>query len=81
MVLSEDKMKSLIIGIIFLAVAVFLMMPAGLAWWPNVVQFLQGFLPVCAVIIGLVVVFVGCADIKDRAAAKKEKSDKPPAKE
>jgi uncharacterized membrane protein len=68
-------MKSVIIGILFLAAAVFLMMPMGLGWWPNVVQFLRGFLPVMAVIIGLVVVFVGCADIKDKIAAKKEKSE------
>ncbi len=66
-------MSSLIIGILFLAAAVFAILPAGLGWWPNVVQFLRGFLPVVAVIIGLVVVFVGCADIKDRMAAKKEK--------
>jgi hypothetical protein len=33
-------------------------------------------LPVIAVIIGLVVVFVGCADIKDRAAAKREQAEK-----
>jgi uncharacterized membrane protein len=69
-------MKSVIIGILFLALAAFLVLPAGLGWWPNVVQFLQGFLPVTAVIIGLVVVFVGCADIKDKIAAKKENANK-----
>jgi uncharacterized membrane protein len=66
-------MKSLIIGIILLALAVFSMLPMGLGWWPNVVQFLRGFVPVAVIIIGLVVVFVGCADIKDRITAKKEK--------
>jgi hypothetical protein len=69
-------MKSLIIGIIFLLAAVFSMLPIGLGWWPNVVQFLRGFVPVAVIIIGLVVVFVGFADIKDKAAAKKEKLDK-----
>ena len=68
-------MKSLIIGMILLALAVFSMLPIGLGWWPDVVQFLRGFVPTVVVIIGLVVVFVGCADIKDKAAAKKEKTE------
>ncbi len=68
-------MKSLIIGIVLLALAVFSMLPIGLGWWPDVVQFLRGFVPTVVVIIGLVVVFVGCADIKDKAAAKKEKTE------
>ncbi len=60
---------------ILLALAVFSMLPIGLGWWPDVVQFLRGFVPTVVVIIGLVVVFVGCADIKDKAAAKKEKAE------
>ena len=73
-------MKSLIIGIIILAAAVLSMMPVGLGWWPDVVQFLRGFLPVVAVIIGLVVVLVGIADIKDRVNMKKEESENKQAK-
>jgi uncharacterized membrane protein len=69
-------MKSLIIGLVFLVAAVFAMMPIGLGWWPNVVQFFRGFLPAAAVIIGLVISFVGCADIKDRMSEKKEKAGK-----
>lgn len=69
-------MKSLIIGIFFLAAAAFLMLPFGLGWWLNVVQFLRGFIPVAMVIVGLVVAFVGCADIKDRIAEKKEEAEK-----
>ncbi len=73
-------MKSLIIGIVILAAAVLSIMPIGLGWWPDVVQFLRGFLPVVAVIIGLVIVLVGIADIKDRANMKHEESENKQAK-
>jgi hypothetical protein len=71
-------MKSLIIGIIVLAVAVFAALPPellgfGLGWWGDVLVFLRGGLPVIAVLIGFIAVFIGIADMKDRAEAKKEK--------
>ena len=70
-------MKSLIIGIIILAAAVFAALPPelfgfGLGWWSYVLAFLRGGLPVIAVLIGLIAVFIGIADMKDRAEAKKE---------
>jgi len=77
-------MKSLIIGIIILAAAVFVALPTetagglrlGLGWWKDVLAFLRGGLPVFAVLIGLIAVFIGIADMKDRAEAKKEKAEK-----
>ncbi|MCL2762453.1 MAG: hypothetical protein FWD36_04505 [Treponema sp.] len=73
-------MKSLIIGIIILAAAVFAALPSkicgfGLGWWEDVLIFLRGGLPVIATIIGLIAVFIGIADMKDRAEAKKEKAE------
>ncbi|MDR0289960.1 MAG: hypothetical protein LBI06_03410 [Treponema sp.] len=70
-------MKSLIIGIVVLAAAVFAALPQeilgfGLGWWNDVLVFLRGALPVIAVLVGLVAVFIGIADMKDRAEAKKE---------
>ena len=70
-------MKSLIIGIIILAAAVFAVLPPkiagfGLGWWEYVLTFLRGGLPVVAMLIGIIAVFVGIADMKDRAEAKKE---------
>jgi hypothetical protein len=70
-------MKSLIIGIVVLAAAVFVALPPetagfGLGWWKDVLAFLRGGLPVIAVLIGLIAVFIGIADMKDRAEAKKE---------
>jgi hypothetical protein len=71
-------MKSLIIGIVVLAAAVFAALPPellgfGLGWWGDVLAFLRGGLPVFAVLIGFIAVFIGIADMKDRAEAKKEK--------
>jgi len=71
-------MKSLIIGIVILAAAAFAMIPGGeygfgLGWGGYVLNFLQGGVPVIAVLIGLIAVFIGIADMKDRAEAKKEK--------
>jgi len=65
-------MKSLIIGIVILAAAVFAALPCGLNWWDDVLVFLRGGLPVIAVLIGIIAVFIGIADMKDRAEAKKE---------
>jgi len=70
-------MKSLIIGIVILAAAVFAALPPdilgfGLGWWKDVLAFLRGGLPVIAVLIGFIAVFIGIADMKDRAEAKKE---------
>jgi len=74
-------MKSLIIGIIILAAAVFAALSPeiagfGLGWWKDVLAFLRGGLPVIAVLIGIIAVFIGIADMKDRAEAKKEEGSK-----
>jgi hypothetical protein len=47
----------------------------GLGWWAYVLAFLRGCLPVIAAFIGLIAVFLGIADLKDRAAAKKEAAE------
>ncbi|MDR2965064.1 MAG: hypothetical protein LBU88_04745 [Treponema sp.] len=70
-------MKALIIGLLIIAAAVFAILPAeilgfGLGWGAEVTAFLRGGLPVIAILIGLVAIFIGIADMKDRAEAKKE---------
>jgi hypothetical protein len=67
-------MKALILGILIIAAALCAALPAGLNWWGDVLSFLRGALPVIAVFIGLVAVFIGIADIRDRAQAKKEEA-------
>jgi uncharacterized membrane protein len=66
-------MKALILGFAVLAVAVLAVLPAGLGWWQDVLAFLRGSLPVVAAVIALILIFVGIADIKDRAEEKREK--------
>jgi hypothetical protein len=76
-------MKSLIIGLLIIAAAVFAILPAdsfGLGWGANVVDFLKGGLPVFAIVVGIIAIFIGIADMKDRAEAradaKKENQEK-----
>ena len=69
-------MKSLIIGLIVIAAAVIACLPAGLGWWDEVLVFLRGCLPVLAAFIGLIALFIGVMDIKDRiSAGKGEKTE------
>ncbi len=67
-------MIALIIGIVLIAFCVFACLPSGigLAWGGDIVRFLKGFAPVLAAFIGLIAVFIGFADIKDKKEAKKE---------
>jgi hypothetical protein len=72
-------MKALLLGIVICAAAVFAVLPPetagfGLGWGPEVLAFLRGGLPVIAFFIALIAVFIGIADIKDRAEAKKEET-------
>jgi F0F1-type ATP synthase assembly protein I len=73
-------LKSIFIGIIILAAAVFAILPPesfgfGLGWKTDVSAFLKGASPVIAILIALIAIFVGIADIKDRAEAKKEDAE------
>ncbi|MDR0303007.1 MAG: hypothetical protein LBI04_11950 [Treponema sp.] len=74
-------MKATIIGLLIIAAAVFAVLPAeslgfGLGWGDDVLVFLRGGLPVVAVLIGLIAIFIGIADMKDHAEAKKEEAEK-----
>jgi uncharacterized membrane protein YozB (DUF420 family) len=67
-------MKALILGFAVIAAAVLAVLPAGLGWAQDVLAFLRGALPVIAGFIALILIFVGIADIKDRAEEKKEEN-------
>ena len=70
-------MISLILGLLFIAFTVFSVLPIGpLAWGADVIAFLKGFLPVFSAFIGLVCLFIGAADIKDKKEAEKEDLEK-----
>jgi hypothetical protein len=70
-------MVALIVGLIFIAFAVYSVLPVewSLQWWPYVVDFLKGGVPIMAIFIGLIAVFIGIADIKDRIEAKREEAE------
>jgi len=66
---------AIIIGLVFLALSVWAVLPAsifGLNWGPDVLTVLRGGLPLLGLFIGLIAVFIGIADLKDKAEAKKE---------
>lgn len=68
-------MKAFIIGILIVCAAVLAVLPIGLGWWDDVLVFLRGALPVIAAFIGLIAIFIGIADIKDRSEAESDKKD------
>jgi len=77
-------MKALIIGFVIIAASVYAILPrgiggfeySGLEWGTHVLNFLKGGVPVLAILFGLIAVFIGIADMKDRAEAKKEEDIK-----
>ena len=69
-------MISLAVGVILIAFTVFAVLPSmPLNWGADVIAFLKGCAPVFAAFIGLICLFIGAADIKDKNEAKKEEID------
>lgn len=69
-------MVSFIAGIIFIAFTVFAVLPScPLAWGADVINFLKGSVPVFAALVGIVCIFIGAADIKDKREALKEERE------
>ena len=67
-------MVAMIVGIILLGFTVFASLPGGLNWWSDIINFLKGAAPVISAFVGLIAVFIGIADIKDKNEAKKEEA-------
>ncbi len=69
-------MVALLVGVLFVAFAVFSVLPVdwALGWGPQVVTFLKGGVPILAVFVGLIAILIGIADLKDKAEAKKEEA-------
>ena len=70
-------MIALLVGLLLIVFAVFAVLPFpwALRWWPEVVQFLKGGVPLMAVFIGIISFFVGVADIKDKIETKREEAE------
>jgi len=67
-------MVALLVGIVFITFAIYTVLPVSwsLQWWPMVVDFLKGGIPIVSLMIGFLALLIGIADIKDRAEARKE---------
>ncbi len=70
-------MVALIVGIILIAFTVFAALSPdvagfGLGWGKDIMLFLRGCLPILAAFVGLIAIFIGIADLKDKKEAKKE---------
>ncbi|MBQ3826420.1 MAG: hypothetical protein II811_09835 [Spirochaetaceae bacterium] len=74
-------MFSLLFGVLMVAFSIFACLPFGLDWGLEVVDFLKGALPVFAVLLGILSIFIGFADIKDKAEAKREEAESKAAEE
>ena len=76
---------ALIVGFLLVAFAVYAVVPVELAfflnWGPDVLLFLRGGAPILAIFIGLIAIFIGIADIKDKMEAKKEEAEEKAASE
>lgn len=70
-------MVALVIGLILILFAVYSVLPVAwsLQWWPAVVEFLKGGVPILALFIGVIAFFIGIADIKDKIESKKEEEE------
>lgn len=70
-------MVALLIGFVLILFALFAGLPLawGLDWWNDVLIVLRGGIPILAIFIGLIAVFIGVADIKDKIEAKKEEEE------
>jgi uncharacterized membrane protein len=65
-------MVALIVGVILIAFTVIAALPSVLGWGPEIILFIKGCLPVLSAFCGLLAVFIGIADLKDKREAKKE---------
>ena len=71
----NKNMFVIILGIAFIAFAVFACLPGGLDWGKEVISFLKGAAPSLAVLVGIISILVGIADARDRQEAKKEERE------
>lgn len=72
-------MVALIVGILLIIFTAFASLPPellgfGLGWGSDILLFLRGCMPILAAFIGLVSIFIGIADLKDKQEAKKEEA-------
>ena len=65
-------MMALVVGLILIGFTIFAGLPQGLGWYKDMLLVLRGGLPIFTALIGLISIFVGIADVRDRQDEKKE---------
>lgn len=65
-------MFAILSGIILIAFTVIACLPQCLNWGADIISFLKGATPVLTAFVGLIAIFIGFADAKDKKEAKKE---------
>jgi len=65
-------MVAIIIGLVLIAFTVAAALPCFLNWGSEIIMFLKGCAPVLSALIGILAIFIGVADIKDKKEAAKE---------
>lgn len=68
-------MFAILCGLVLMAFTVFAWMANGLNWSKEIISFLKGASPVIAAFVGLIAIFIGVADIKDKREAKREEEE------
>jgi len=63
---------ALVVGLILIGFTIFAGLPQGLGWYKDMLLVLRGGLPIFTALIGLISIFVGIADVRDRQDEKKE---------
>ncbi|NNM67210.1 MAG: hypothetical protein HKM06_04260 [Spirochaetales bacterium] len=69
---------AIVIGAVLLLLSVWTVLPLpfplGLNWGQQVLAVLEGAIPLLLIFVGLIAIFIGIADVKDRMEAKKEEA-------
>lgn len=71
-------MTALFTGIVIILIAIYSVIPGipwGLQWGGEVLLFLKGALPVLAFLVGLLTLFIGIADLRDKASGKQQSEE------
>ena len=70
-------MIAILIGILFIAFAVYSILPFvwALNWWNDLLNVLKGCIPIITFFIGLISFSIGIISIKDKMEEKKSKGE------
>ena len=68
-------MFAVILGLIFIAFFICACLPSVLGWGSNILDVLKGAAPLLACFTGIISIFIGVADTKDKKEALKEEKE------